>query len=271
MNLIDFNSPLWEIYKGAYGSVKEDIIALTSEKQLFYKKNENSDYYIAFENLFENLSHQMSFYNATYITLPYIVALLEQYENNFLEQFYIISNVGYCIATDIPENHSKEDKIEQSILDNYKKSFFILQQKTKKFLFEHMELLNQMSSAEKSEFCTSILAILGDKYFAYILILSAWDIFYILCDNCEYCDEELSFSFSNKQELSQITPATYQLNEWDNISFDDTFVWLSNVLSILGEEHLVKILSYYCGTYTCPRCGNQKKVIDFIKNYFENG
>ncbi len=134
-----------------------------------------------------------------------------------------------------------------------------------------MELLNQMSSAEKSEFCTSILAILGDKYFAYILILSAWDIFYILCDNCEYCDEELSFSFSNKQELSQITPATYQLNEWDNISFNDTFVWLSNVLSILGEEHLVKILSYYCGTYTCPRCGNQKKVIDFIKNYFENG
>ena len=86
MNLIDFNSPLWEIYKGAYGSVKEDIIALTSEKQLFYKKNENSDYYIAFENLFENLSHQMSFYNATYITLPYIVALLEQYENNFLKR-----------------------------------------------------------------------------------------------------------------------------------------------------------------------------------------
>lgn len=124
-----------------------------------------------------------------------------------------------------------------------------------------MELLNQMSSTEKSEFCTSILAILGDKYFAYILILSAWDIFYILCDNCEYCDEELSFSFSNKQELSQITPATYQLNEWDNISFNDTFVWLSNVLSILGEEHLIKILSYYCGTYTCPRCGNQKRLL----------
>ena len=36
MNLIDFNSPLWETYKGAYGSVKEDIITLTNEKQLFY-------------------------------------------------------------------------------------------------------------------------------------------------------------------------------------------------------------------------------------------
>lgn len=271
MNLVDFNSPLWETYKGAYGNIKDEIITLTSEKHLFYKDNHDSDYSIAFDNLFENLSHQMSFYNATYIALPYIVQLLDKYKNDFLEQFYIISQVGFCIATDIPENHFPKENIDQTILDSYTESIAILQQKTKEFLFGHIDLLKQMSSIEKSEFCTSILAILGDKYLAYILTLSAWDTFYILCSNCEYCNEELSYSFSSKKELSQITPAVYQPNQWDKSSFDDTFIWLSAILSMLGEEHNIKILSYYCGMYTCPRCGKQKKVIDFIKNYFQNG
>ena len=86
MNLIDFHSHLWETYTGAYGNVKDDIVILTNEKQLFYKKNECSEYHIAFDNLFENLSHQMSFYNATYIALPYIIKLLEEYQNHFWEQ-----------------------------------------------------------------------------------------------------------------------------------------------------------------------------------------
>ncbi len=39
---------------------------------------------------------------------------------------------------------------------------------------------------------------------------------------------------------------------------------------MLGDENAVKTLCYYYGTYTCPRCGNQKSVIDFIKNYYKN-
>lgn len=271
MNLIDFHSHLWEIYRGAYGNVKDDIMILTNEKQLFYKKNEHSEYYIAFDNLFENLSHQMSFYNATYIALPYIVKLLEEYQNEFWEQYYIISKVGFCIATDIPENHTIHYDIEQNILDSYTESITILQQKTKEFLFENINILKQLTPYEISEFCTSILAILGDRYIAYILTLSSWDTFYILCNNCEYCNEDLSYSFSNKTELKQITPAELKIEQWDKCSFDDTFLWLSYVLSILGDKKSVKILRYYYGTYTCPRCGKQKKVIDLIKNYYKNG
>ena len=270
MNLIDFHSHLWETYRGAYGNVKDDIVILTNKKQLFYKKNECSEYHIAFDNLFENLSHQMSFYNATYIALPYIIKLLEEYQNHFWEQYYIISKVGFCIATDIPENHTRHDVVEQSILENYTESITILQQKTKEFLFKNINILKQLAHYEISEFCTSILAILGDRYLAYILTLSSWDTFYILCSNCEYCNEELSYSFSNKSELKQITPAEPKIEQWDKASFDDTFLWLSSVLSMLGDENAVKTLCYYYGTYTCPRCGNQKSVIDFIKNYYKN-
>ena len=36
---------------------------------------EKDDFRIAFDNLFENLCHQMSFYYATYLVLPYLVNL----------------------------------------------------------------------------------------------------------------------------------------------------------------------------------------------------
>ena len=44
-------------------------------KLLRLDPEEKDDFRIAFDNLFENLFHQMSFYYATYLVLPYLVNL----------------------------------------------------------------------------------------------------------------------------------------------------------------------------------------------------
>lgn len=61
----DLSSNLWEIYMGAYGSILDEITILA--KDIPHTEEENKQFETAFDNLCENLWHQMSFYNASYL------------------------------------------------------------------------------------------------------------------------------------------------------------------------------------------------------------
>ena len=75
--LVPLDSELWEIYRGAYGNVSREVAILMGEPILEPQKKlrrldmeEKEDYRIAFDNLSENLMHQMSFYEAAWLVMP---------------------------------------------------------------------------------------------------------------------------------------------------------------------------------------------------------
>lgn len=75
------NSELWDIYKGAYGNITEDLKGLlipepdVPENEKSFDVSGDSDYMISFDNIWQQLGHQMSFYPALYLALPYLTKI----------------------------------------------------------------------------------------------------------------------------------------------------------------------------------------------------
>lgn len=275
--LVPLDSELWEIYRGAYGNVSREVAILMGEPILEPQKKlrrldmeEKEDYRIAFDNLSENLMHQMSFYEAAWLVMPYAVSLLEQKaaDHDFEQQFSLILEMGTWLTMDIPYNHMKGTE-NNGILENYNKSVRRLQGIVKNFLKLHLEEIRQKDAQEKTVFLTGVLAILGDREAAFVLASSMWDTSYptayMYCYECEDCNEDIEFSDSD--ECEEIIPAPSVLGKWDGTSLEDTYLWFSNLLAMAGADREVKLLSYYYGTYECPECGNKKQVMELMKNY----
>lgn len=271
---VDYDSPLWAEYQGAYGNVVDNIRMLMGDQDIVPQQRINrlahdlkSDRDVILENLFENLWHQMSFYDATYLAMPYLVQLLEQRgkANDFIGQFHLIVGIGACLMTDITVNHH-QSIAHQEILQSYNQSILVIQEKTKVFFERYHEQLQKQSEDDKQQFCLALLAILGDREIAYLLISVMFDECYVLCQECGYCDEEIE---SLSEEIpDNIVPAPSVIGQWDGSSLDDVYVWFSNVLALFNQDKAVKNFSYYYGTYTCPECGTKGVVIDLMKNYF---
>ena len=64
------------IVLGAYGNIKCEIEVLL--KEVSGEEVEQEEFEDAFENLCETLWHQMSFYKASYLAMPYMLKFLEQ-------------------------------------------------------------------------------------------------------------------------------------------------------------------------------------------------
>ncbi len=272
--LLDYNSELWEVYRGAYGNVVEDVQilmqAIPAHEKLKLRRlwtEAKDNYEIAFENICENLYHQLSFYDATYITMPYLVTLLEQkeQEQDLEWQIKLISEMGVCLMTDISEINTEVIEDEE-ILENYEFSISILQEKTKTFLKQNIEKLKELDKNRLAQFYVSVLAILGDREAAFSLTSLMFNECYVVCGNCDFCDEEMEPFSCGKPE--QIIPRESVIGTWDKKSFEDTYVWFSNFLHIVGADDMAEILSYYYGTYTCPECGAKENVMECIKRYF---
>lgn len=278
MNLVPYDSELWTLYPGAYGNVCEiikivmgDIEDIPPQSKLRrLDLEEKDDYQIAYDNLWANLLHQMDFYEATYIVLPYIVKLLEKNEDDFDMSFSIISQVGLCLATDIPSFTKGLNKevlsCYKEVHSNYEEAVSIIGQKTKDFIKNHLNEIKEIDSEEKWMFAISVMAILGDNKAALVLCMTDWDELdlYIKCNKCGYYDES-SYLDDDEHFLNDITPAPTA--QWDGINYDDTYTWFSGFVCDLEIEE-AKYLPYLYGTYACPECGDRKAVIEFMKSYF---
>ena len=235
---------------------------------------DKDNYRIVFDNLFENLTHQLSFYEATYLVMPYMVKLLEKKkaENDFDWQLVIICEMGICLATDIPNNISFEIKNEE-IMENYKASVALFKEQTKQFLNEHMEQLQSLDDNTKSMFVTALMAIFVDRETAFILASGAWEESEIFCSTCEsegyisfnsdFDDDDSDEGLSDEEffevSLKDITPAT---------SGNDAYNWYIDILNKLQAEDEAAIIPYYYGTFTCPKCKTTKPVMNFIKDFY---
>ncbi len=270
ISLIPLDSELWDVYTGAYGNVVNDLRPLMNPRPRILTPSEKLQEAINFQSLFENLWHQLHFYSADYLALPYLVSLLEQRaeEKDFQSQLDLISELGLCLSTDIPSNQADPSQPipNRKIIGDYNDCIAVLRERTKTFLEKYLERLSWLSEDEKMSFYISVLAILGDREAAYVFNSTVLDECYIMCDECEYCDETIEpFSVKNP---NSIRPARSAIGRWDGKSLNDVYVWFSNLVDMLGDKQAVRALSYYYGIYTCPKCGAKGRVIDLMKKYF---
>ena len=75
-----------------------------------------TNYELAFDNLCENLWHQMSFYHATWLAVPYLARLMKDWEkeNDIKWLFQGILAAGNCLATDVYGDRPGENYVQES-------------------------------------------------------------------------------------------------------------------------------------------------------------
>ena len=83
------------------------------------------------------------------------------------------------------------------------------------------------------------------------------------CPSCEYYDEDMeSEGFYNPEIVKErVAPVGQDLQEPNK----STYQWLCDLFDAFGIEDAWK-LPYYYGTYTCPECGEQGILMDWMKN-----
>lgn len=268
----EFDSPLWESYRGAYGNVKEYLIILMGEREkapetFKLRRLDNtpkSNYEMAFDNLCENLWHQMSFYPATWLALPYLARLMEDWikEKDTEWMFQGILAAGCCLATDVYGDRPEDDHVQES----YENAALQIREMTIDFLARHLELVREKDIHWKREFAFAVTAILGEKRLAFMFIMSELESCYIVCPGCENCDEELEFGYFDFSE--RIEKAEVPAGKWDGESLEDVKQWLFNLFALLDDTEGIERLCYYFGTYTCPECGEQTPVLTGMEGYF---
>lgn len=260
--LPDFQREEWESYLSASGSVLEDVMII--DKVIKDEEVSDEDYGMAMERLGELLSHEFSFYDASYLALPYLVKLLEQrYEYDAVEEmFNIIMMLGPVLAT---ENEDETSEISEDLLENYNKTKLALKELTKIFLMENVEFLQELDQGESGFFASCILAILDDGQAAKVLMNLLFEELYVICENCEECNEDIDSLLGEEPDC--IEPAEDVTGQWDGNDLSDTYMWFANFLEILGNEGAKEALKYYYGTYTCLECGAKMLAMDGVKNY----
>ena len=281
IQLVDWNSALWYELGGECGwenNIKDLKIIVGEEKV-----EDEEAYEIAFEQLEERLCHQMSFDEASYLCIPYLVKYLvsEEVEGDFEKQIKLFELIGIILATDVPSNEEKEsvEKTMQSyeesneliaeVIESYEESIELVKEKAKVFLKSNIEELKARNLGSFSKISVAMLAILGDRELAGILIVASFEECYVLCPECDYCDEDLVIDSEEIDE--KVVVAESVIGKWDGESYDDTYLWFTNILHKLGDEEAIKVLSYYYGNYTCPECGHKDTVVNLAKLYFTEG
>ena len=275
MNPVPLDSPYWEMYTGAYGSVLPEIRILAGADPISPQGKlrrldfeEKDDYQIAFDNLCENLSHQMSCYDAMFLALPYIVRLYQQKkaERSFTWQADILSQAGICLATDIPElNGESPEPLPEEIMSSYNAAVLRLKGFAKEFILENLNQMRLLNYDSRTFLMNGLIAILGERVLANVLTMSCWDEdeCYLGCPDCDFCNEEPSLTDDEAQGL--LVPA--EPEPWDGKSFENPLCWICGVLDKLGDKKEKQLISYYYGTYTCPECGKKALLLDFAKSY----
>lgn len=159
MKFIPLDSELWEQYPGAYGSVSKEIACLMGESAAPLEKlrrlgpEPRDREHLAFDNLCESLSHQMSFYPALYLALPYMVKLLGKRTGDYDWQLLIFSEIGVCLATDVTWENEVRADVPTDILESFQEAAGILAKRAERFLKDNTKKLRQEGAFERRWFC----------------------------------------------------------------------------------------------------------------------
>lgn len=266
------DSSLWSIYTGAYGDVRDYLSIVLGERKEAperlrlrrLEREPKTNYEIAFDDLCETLWHQMSFYLATWLVLPYLAQLLEGWEKEEDWEWCLqgIVAAGTCLATDV----FGDRPTEESVYKSYENATMVIRAITIDFLALHMDVIQEKEIWKKREFAAAVMAILGERKLAYLFFLAGCQSCYVVCPECENCDEEIEFGYCDPDE--RIKAAKVPEKYWDGKNFEDVSLWLFNLFALLGDREGEEYLCYCFGTYTCPECGKKMQVLAGMKQYY---
>ncbi|MDE7207590.1 MAG: hypothetical protein K2N90_10620 [Lachnospiraceae bacterium] len=259
-----------------FDSTVWDVVQAASQMDLRTKLHEavqNRDWE-DIDIIFQNITHQMTFYSATYVVLPHMVRFLEQVmeEGDVEHAHLLIFNLGICLATDIEGNHFEETN--SPLLEDYNAAAQKLAGLTKRFLNTYIDEIQEMDEEQRSMLFVAVLAILGERETVYVALEQVasgeLDEISMVCGgDCDYYEECYE---PYEQPEDGIVPAEkYVSGKWDRKSYNDAFLWTSAVADMLDLENQLEVLRYLYGTFTCPECGKTKRVIDFMVTYFREG
>ena len=139
----------------------------------------------------------------------------------------------------------------------------VLKEKTKRFINTYLSEIIESDEETKSMFITALPAVFGNPEFTFLMTMNYWEECSLFCSECENIVEGTEI----EDEELDIIKAEDVSGKWDGRDFTDTYLWYSNILSVIDESYLEKLKLYF-GTYTCPECGNSEKVISFMNNYY---
>lgn len=249
-----------------------DIVQMANQMDLrtSLPKAVNNRDWETIDIIFQNISHQMTFYSASYVVLPYMVRLLEQVlaEKDIEHAQLLIFNLGICLMMDIPENHYEE--ADSLPLDNYNAATKKLCGLTKQYYNTYIDDIQEMDEEQRSMLFVATLAILGERKTAYVALepLASGELeeIALVCGgDCEFFDE--CYEPYEEQEHNIMLPQEYVSGAWDGKAYDNAFLWTCAVADKLGLENQLEVLRYLYGSFTCPECGTTKRVIDFMAGY----
>ena len=128
--MIDLNNPIWKTVHGASGHVDQQLRRLLAGEGDF---RENMDV------LAENLSHQLSWYDATSYVLPHLARLCERLSVE--DKLYLIAQIGPAIAAESQVSLSPDTEAYRE----FQEGLAPLAQETRELLEHHMDLVMNIS------------------------------------------------------------------------------------------------------------------------------
>lgn len=258
-NTEPFDSAVWDVVRAAGSMDAKQVQTALADRD-----------WGRIDSILENITHQMSFYSATYVVLPYMVKLLEEVmeEGDAEHVHMLIFNLGICLATDVPGNHF--EKVDSSILDDYNAAAKKLAGLTKRYINTSLEEILEMDDS-RDMLLMGALAILGERELVYaaheLLGRGEIDELNLMCGGeCEFFEECID-PFDEDSEIGTIVPRQYEPGKWDGKSYDDAFLWTSAIADMFGAEEQVEVLCWIYGTFTCPECRKTKRVLDYMIAY----
>lgn len=267
MTFTPLDSGLWEQYPGAYGSVSGEIACLMGESAAPLEKlrrldpEEKDQERLAFDNLCEGLSHQMSFYPALYLALPYMVKLLGRKAGDYDWQLEIFSEIGICLATDVDWENEGRAEVPADILESFREAAAILAERAERFLKEQRKKLRREDVFERRRFCLGLYGLLGDRREAFAMVMNRWETCYIHCKYCGYLDEDLEL-IDGKQRR-KLRPLRFWRKK------PESFTRFRRVLHRMGDWEGEELLACYYGGYVCPCCGKESDVMEGLIGAFD--
>ncbi len=212
------------------------------------------------EALGAELSHQLSWYDATAYVLPHLAKLFPRLSME--EQVCCVVSMSAAIAAEAawPLTPGTEAHRE------FQEGLTGLRPPMAALLTDPAvhALLRGGAAEEGSMFALGALAILGDRRHAYDLwwlSSSLWEMLSAACV-CGWEEEELDCA-----EASCIQPAAPA--PWDGTSLEREDVWLHGFLERVGDETLRPVLPLVYGMGVCPACGRREPYWSWLHRWQE--
>jgi len=197
----------------------------------------------------ENLSHQLSWYSAAAYALPHLAALCPRLSK--VDRVFLIAQMGAAIAAEAVEPLEPDTEAYREFQEGLEG----LRREIVPLLTDpevHRKLCGEAELG--TMFALGALAVVGDRKHAYDLWYlsgSTWEEGAAACE-CGWDDETIPLA----EPPEFLEPA--EIGPWDKQSLKDEAVWLSGLLSLIGDEMIVPILPLVYGHGICPECGKRE-------------